>query len=72
MKIIIDRIEDCYAVCETSEGSLLLHSSDLPEGAKSGDILKNTPQGYVILNKETERRRKRIFEKIKRLTGDCK
>ena len=53
--LIIDRFEGDFAVIETDEGMINIPRSDLPTGAKEGDILR-----LVIDTDGTETRKKRI------------
>lgn len=65
MKLVIDRFENGYAVCELPDGSFC----DIPEralcGANEGDIVEIT-----ILADETKKRQAQITEKMRRLFED--
>lgn len=68
MKIIIDRFEGNYAVCETEEKKFIdIPKSDIPEGAKEGDILTKTDNGYSIEKAETETKREEVKKRMNRL-----
>lgn len=60
--IIVDRIEENYAVCEWEEEQLNIELSKLPAGVKEGDVLKKTECGYEIDSEETQRRREKIIK----------
>lgn len=69
MRFTIDRIDREMAVCETEEGKQIkLKTSDLPSGAKEGDILRETGNGFAIDEAETLSRKQKMREKLKRLT----
>ena len=71
MKIIIDRFEGNFAVCETEENKFIdILKSDIPEGAKEGDILTKTDNGYCIEKAETEEKREAIKNRMNRLFVD--
>lgn len=68
MKLVIDRFEGEYALCE-SEGQeyFAIETSRLPLGAKAGCVLVLSERGELSLDmEETERRRQRIAEKQRR------
>ncbi len=68
-KLIIDRIEDKYVICEQEDKTIIrLPKYKLPPGCKEGE--------YIILNKdgmyqtdpdETSKREKQMLDKINRL-----
>jgi hypothetical protein len=62
MRVIIDRFEGEFAVCEVSDEERMINLplKDLPEGAKPGDVLKISDGGITIDNEETADRKKRI------------
>lgn len=71
MKIVIDRFEGNYAVCETEEKKFIdIPKADIPEGAKEGDILMKTDKGYSIEKNETEEKRKAIKNRMNSLFVD--
>ena len=72
MRLIIDRIEDGYAVCEDMDtrGTLTYPPGALPEGAKPGDVLSDCGGGFKIDRKATQARRKRIKKMYKGLLKD--
>ena len=71
MKIVIDRFEGNYAVCETEEKKFIdISKSDIPEGAKEGDILTKTDKGYRIEKTETEEKREAIKNRMNSLFVD--
>ena len=68
-QITIDRFDGIYAICE-DKAFFAIETSELPQGAKAGDVLKITDDGALSIDvEETERRRARILEKQKKLMG---
>ena len=62
-KLIVDRMEGNFAVCETETSDIINISLDiLPEGAKEGSVLQFSEGKYNLLYKEEEERKKRISE----------
>lgn len=71
MKYIIDRFEGEYAVCEVEAGRFIdIPKADIPKGAKEGDILSKTDNGYRIEKAETEAKREEIKKRMNRLFVD--
>lgn len=67
MKMIIDRFEGKYAVCEMENLEMKdIEISKLPENAKEGDVLIVNGDEIKIDEEETKNRRK----KIKKLMDD--
>lgn len=66
MKIIVDRFEGNYAVCENiSDDDLIsemlnIERSKLPLAVKEGDVLVITSDSIIIDTKETAKRKKEI------------
>lgn len=62
MRVIIDRFEGEFAVCELSDEERMINLTpkDLPEGAKPGDVLIISDGSITIDNEETADRKKRI------------
>lgn len=62
MKIVIDRFEGDYAVCETEDRRMInIEKEKIPKNARPGDALLMKEDGSISLDqKETERRKKRI------------
>ena len=65
MKVVIDRIEGYYAVCEISEGRWANIPLALVPGAKEGDIVS-----IEILKDETEREKEELRERLNNLFED--
>lgn len=71
MKIIIDRFEGNYAVCETEEKKFIdIPKSDIPDGAKEGDVLSKSDSGYKVEKKETAEKRETIKARMNKLFVD--
>lgn len=70
-KMIIDRYEGKYAVCEDKDKAFFaIELSELPSGAKVGDVIAISDEGVLTLDEEeTARRRQRIEDKQKKLLG---
>ena len=67
MKVIIDRFEGSYAVCEKEDRTMMNISKDkIPSGAKEGDVLNINNDMITIDIEETEKRHK----EIEKLTED--
>lgn len=61
MKIIIDRFEGDYAVCEKENSEMLdIEKHKLPLEAKEGDVLILTEEGIKIDEVETKNRKEKI------------
>ena len=61
-KLIIDRFEGTYAICEDQETKMFAISlNELPQGAKPGDVLQISGAGELSVDQEeTQRRRKKM------------
>ena len=61
-KLIIDRFEGTYAICEDQEKKMFAISlNELPQGAKPGDVLQISGAGELCVEQEeTQRRRKKM------------
>ena len=72
MKYIIDRIEDNIAVLEQQDTKEFINISTkyLPQGIKEGMVLSLINNIYTIDIKATEKRKKEILEKFKRLRNN--
>ena len=67
--LIIDRIEEGLAVCETENGSMV-ELSLFPDGAKEGDVLVQNKTGeYVIDTEKTAYRRAEAVKLSSRVKG---
>ncbi len=68
MKVVIDRFENDYAVCEKEDGEFLeIHREKIPQNAKEGDVLKFNKDEIVIDYDETRRRKEEIKKKAEDL-----
>ena len=63
-KLIIDRFEGTYAICEDQEKKMFAISlNELPQGAKPGDVLQISGAGELSGDQEeTQRRRKKMAD----------
>lgn len=61
MRVVIDRFEGEFAVCEADEGNMInIEKSKLPEGAREGDVLEVTDDGISIASDATGRKKQDI------------
>lgn len=61
MKVIIDRFEGSYVVCEKEDRTMIeIKSIDLPSEAKEGDVLVIDNNMITIDIEETEKRHRDI------------
>ena len=68
MKVIIDRFEGKFAVCEKEDRQMLdIEKSKIPITAKEGDVLNITNDRITIDIEATEKRKKEIEELTKDL-----
>ncbi|MFL0248071.1 DUF3006 domain-containing protein [Candidatus Clostridium stratigraminis] len=68
MRVIIDRFEGNYAVCEEEDRTMIdIEKSKLPPEAKEGDVLSILDDVITIDIIETEKRKKIIKELTKDL-----
>lgn len=68
MKVIIDRFEGDFAVCEREDRKMIdVEISRIPSSAKEGDILNITDDCITIDVEATETRKKEIEELTKDL-----
>ena len=59
-KLIIDRFEGTYAICEDQEKKMFAISlNELPQGAKPGDVLQISGAGELSVDQEETRRRRK-------------
>lgn len=70
-QLSIDRFEGKFAICEDPEEKYYaIETSELPEGAKEGDVLRITDEGELLIDEgETRARRERIAAKQRRAFG---
>ncbi|MBQ8028698.1 MAG: DUF3006 domain-containing protein [Clostridia bacterium] len=63
-KLIIDRIEGNFAICENEKCDIInISLDDLPEGAKEGRVLiLKSDQTYIFDVEEENKRRERILK----------
>ena len=67
MKVIVDRFEGEYAVCEKEDKTMIdIERSKIPAEAKEGDALLVEDNKIIIDEEETKKRE----ERIKDLTKD--
>ena len=66
MKVIIDRFEGNYAVCEKEDRAMIdISREKLPAGVKEGDVLDIVNEKISINIQETEKRKKEREELAK-------
>lgn len=63
MKVVVDRFEGQYAVCEKENREMIdFEKSKLPSGVSEGDVLIIEGDNIYIDLEETTRRKKKIEE----------
>jgi len=68
LKVIIDRFEGDYAVCENEDRTMAnIEKSKIPSEAKEGDVLQISDDKIIIDEAETIKRKNRIEELAKDL-----
>lgn len=66
--LTIDRFEEGLAVLETEEKTFItMERRLLPEDAKEGDVVEETPDGYCVNLEESKLRKREIRGKMNRL-----
>lgn len=71
MRLVIDRFEGKYVVCELESGEFIdIPKADIPQEAKEGDILTKTDNGYYVDKIATETKREEIKQRMNRLFVD--
>lgn len=61
MKVIIDRFEGAYAICEKESGKMSkIEKSKLPSGVSEGDVIIIDGDNITIDRDETQKRKDRI------------
>jgi len=71
MKVIVDRFEGSYAVCEDEEQKMInIEIDKLPQGVKEGDVLIIEGDNIKVDKEETETRRERIRRLMEDLWED--
>lgn len=64
MKVVIDRFEGRFAVCEKDDRTMMnIEKSKIPAKAAEGDVL-DIEEGTVTLDVEETARRKKEIEKL--------
>lgn len=65
MKVIIDRFEGDYAICEKDDKSIIdIKKDSLPVGAKAGDVLIIKEDKTVVVDEKVTRERKKRIEEL--------
>jgi pyruvate kinase len=68
MKVVIDRFEGEYAVCEKENREMIdVKRDSLPKEAKEGDVLNILDRSISVDVEETEKRKKEIEDLTKDL-----
>ena len=61
MKVIIDRFESEYAVCEKEDRTMInIDKRNLPDGAKEGDIIVIYNENIITDSSETQDRKHKL------------
>jgi len=68
MKVIIDRFEGDFAVCEKEDKTMIdIERNKIPDEAKEGDALLVEDSKIIIDEEETKKREERIIDLTKDL-----
>lgn len=68
--LVIDRLEQAFAVCETADGKRVhLERVLLPPGAKEGSVMRFVNGAYQLDEEKEERLRRSNWELQKRVFG---
>jgi RNase P/RNase MRP subunit p29 len=68
MKVVVDRFEGNYAVCEKEDGNMInIETATLPLKVKEGDVLSISGECISVDIEETVKRKKRIEKLTKDL-----
>lgn len=68
MKVVIDRFEGSFAVCEKEDRTIInIKKETIPSNSKEGDVLNIIGNEITIDINETEKRKKEIDELTKDL-----
>lgn len=68
--IVVDRIEEEYAVVFFDDERRDIPLSELPEGVREGSVLTETADGFSLSREAEEERRRSLAERTRRLFGD--
>jgi hypothetical protein len=61
MKVIIDRFEENFAVCEKEDEEMIkIEKSKLPLNSKEGDVIEINGENITFDEEETNARRERL------------
>lgn len=64
MRVVIDRFEENYAVCENEDRTMInLEKKLLPSGVKEGDILV-LQDGTILIDKTATQKRKNEIDDL--------
>lgn len=65
MRLIIDRFEGAYAVCEDENKNMVnILKTEIPKNAKEGSVLEMTGESITVNYNETDCRKKKIKGKM--------
>ena len=65
--IVVDRIEDGFAVVYSGDVRKDIPLRELPQGVHEGRVLRDVPGGYELDEAAEQERRRAISEKMRRL-----
>ena len=70
-QLILYRFDGKFAICEDAEEKYFaIETSELPDGAREGDVLRITDEGELLLDQEaTNARREKITAKQRKAFG---
>ncbi len=63
-QLIIDRFEQNFALCEDKEKHMFaIEKTELPAGAKEGDVLRISEEGQLTIDQQETQRRRNVTQK---------
>lgn len=64
-ELIIDRMEGNFYICEDNEKKMFaIDKSEMPNGAKTGDVVVITDEGEISIDEEKTRARRKSIGKL--------
>lgn len=65
MKVIIDRFEGKFAICEKEDRKMIrIEKTKIPSEVQEGDVLNITENNIIVIDKEETMRRKKKIEDL--------
>ena len=65
MRVIIDRFEGKFAICEKEDRKMIrIEKAKMPSEVQEGDVLNITENNIIVMDKEETMRRKKEIEDL--------